>query len=39
MFDDYENHFRIGFGRKNMPEALGRLEEHCDRASTASRCS
>ncbi|WP_226987344.1 hypothetical protein [Parachlamydia acanthamoebae] len=22
------NHFRLGFGRKNMPEALNRLEEY-----------
>ena len=27
VFDDPGNHFRIGFGRKNMPEALARLEE------------
>jgi aspartate/methionine/tyrosine aminotransferase len=27
LFDDDGNHFRIGFGRKNMPEALARLEE------------
>jgi aspartate/methionine/tyrosine aminotransferase len=38
MFDDLENHFRIGFGRKDMPQALARLEEHCRRASRASRC-
>ncbi len=25
------NNFRIGFGRKNMPECLGRLEEHLSR--------
>jgi len=26
---DYDNkHFRIGFGRKNMPEALNKLEEY-----------
>jgi aspartate/methionine/tyrosine aminotransferase len=37
LFDDFENHFRIGFGRKNMPEALGRLEEHCRRRRTISR--
>jgi len=27
VFDDSDNHFRIGFGRMNMPEALARLEE------------
>ena len=27
LFDDPGNHFRIGFGRTNMPEALVRLEE------------
>jgi aspartate/methionine/tyrosine aminotransferase len=27
LFDDPGNHFRIGFGRQNMPEALARLEE------------
>jgi aspartate/methionine/tyrosine aminotransferase len=27
LFDDTGNHFRIGFGRKNMPEALARLQE------------
>jgi aspartate/methionine/tyrosine aminotransferase len=38
VFGDRANHFRIGFGRQNMPEALRRLEEHCRRASHASRC-
>jgi aspartate/methionine/tyrosine aminotransferase len=28
VYDHPGNHFRIGFGRKNMPEALGRLEEY-----------
>jgi aspartate/methionine/tyrosine aminotransferase len=28
LFDDRENHFRIGFGRKNMPEALAQWEAH-----------
>lgn len=38
LFDDdtqpmhLENHFRIGFGRKNMPEALARLQEFLDAA-------
>lgn len=27
LFDDTGNHFRIGFGRANMPQALARLEE------------
>jgi aspartate/methionine/tyrosine aminotransferase len=26
-YDDQGNHFRIGFGRKNMPEAVARLED------------
>lgn len=29
---DYDNkHFRIGFGRENMPEALNKLEEYIDK--------
>jgi aspartate/methionine/tyrosine aminotransferase len=27
-FDDAGNHFRIGFGRRNLPEAVGRLEAY-----------
>jgi aspartate/methionine/tyrosine aminotransferase len=27
LFDQAGNYFRIGFGRRNMPEALGRLEK------------
>jgi aspartate/methionine/tyrosine aminotransferase len=27
VYGDTGNHFRIGFGRRNMPEALARLEE------------
>jgi len=27
IFDDPGNHFRLGFGRKNLPEALEKLEE------------
>jgi aspartate/methionine/tyrosine aminotransferase len=27
LFQDRGNHFRVGFGRRNMPEALGRFEE------------
>ncbi len=29
-FDHPGNHFRIGYGRRNMPEALERLEEYLD---------
>lgn len=28
MYGDTENHFRIGFGRKNAPEAIAVLDEH-----------
>ena len=28
IYDDPGNHFRIGFGRQNMPEALERLEAY-----------
>ena len=27
MYDDHDNHFRIGYGRKNMPAAVARLAE------------
>lgn len=27
IYDDEGNHFRIGFGRKNLPEAIARVEE------------
>jgi aspartate/methionine/tyrosine aminotransferase len=27
IFDDDGNHFRIGFGRKNLPEGVARLDE------------
>lgn len=30
LFGDHKNHFRLGFGRKNMPEAVVRLEEFLD---------
>jgi aspartate/methionine/tyrosine aminotransferase len=30
LFDDNDNHFRIGFGRKNLPEAVSRLEAYLD---------
>jgi len=29
VFDHTGNHFRIGFGRKNMPEALARFDDYC----------
>ena len=28
VYDEHNNHFRVGLGRKNMPEALARLEDH-----------
>ncbi|MCK6585053.1 MAG: aminotransferase class I/II-fold pyridoxal phosphate-dependent enzyme, partial [Anaerolineales bacterium] len=28
MYDDTDNHFRVGLGRKNLPQAVERLEEH-----------
>ncbi len=28
MYDDSNNHFRIGLGRKNLPQAVQRLEEY-----------
>jgi aspartate/methionine/tyrosine aminotransferase len=31
LFDDQENHFRIGYGRKNLPEAVEHLEEYLQR--------
>ncbi len=31
VYDHPGNHFRIGFGRKNMPEALSRLEDFVDK--------
>jgi aspartate/methionine/tyrosine aminotransferase len=27
-YDDLENHFRLGLGRKNLPQAVERLEEY-----------
>jgi aspartate/methionine/tyrosine aminotransferase len=27
VYDDHGNHFRIGFGRKNMPDAVARLDD------------
>ena len=31
VFGDTQNHFRVGFGRTNMPEALARLEAFAER--------
>jgi aspartate/methionine/tyrosine aminotransferase len=31
MYDDAHNHFRLGLGRKNLPEAVERLEEYFSR--------
>jgi hypothetical protein len=31
VFADAGNHFRLGFGRANMPEALARLESYAAR--------
>ena len=28
MYDDSRNHFRLGLGRKNLPQAMERLEEY-----------
>jgi len=28
MYDDPRNHFRLGLGRKNLPQALQRLEKY-----------
>jgi aspartate/methionine/tyrosine aminotransferase len=28
MYDDSRNHFRLGLGRKNLPQAVARLEEY-----------
>lgn len=33
LFDDHGNHFRVGFGRKNLPDALARLDEYLDGVS------
>ena len=30
MYDEHANHFRLGLGRKNLPEAVVRLEEFLD---------
>jgi aspartate/methionine/tyrosine aminotransferase len=28
IYDDTENHFRLGLGRKNLPQAIARLDEY-----------
>jgi len=28
MYDDASNHFRLGLGRKNLPQAVERLEDY-----------
>jgi aspartate/methionine/tyrosine aminotransferase len=33
MYDDRSNHFRLGLGRKNLPEAVSRLEEFLKKSS------
>ena len=33
MYDDHANHFRLGLGRKNLPEAVSKLEEFLVRVS------
>jgi len=32
MYDDSRNHFRLGLGRKNLPQAVERLEEYLPKA-------
>ena len=27
VYDEHDNHFRLGLGRKNLPQAVARLEE------------
>jgi len=31
MYDDTQNHFRLGLGRKNLPQAVERLEEYLNK--------
>jgi aspartate/methionine/tyrosine aminotransferase len=33
IYDDHSNHFRLGLGRKNLPEAVIRLEEFLKKAA------
>jgi hypothetical protein len=32
VYDDARNHFRLGLGRKNLPQAVERLEEYLRRS-------
>jgi hypothetical protein len=34
MYDHPGNHFRLGFARKNMPQALTQLEQFLDARAT-----
>ena len=36
VFDYGDRHFRVGFGRENMPEALGRFREYLQPAASGS---
>ena len=36
MYDEYANHFRLGLGRKNLSEAVIRLEEFLENSSVTS---
>lgn len=31
IYDDSNNHFRLGLGRKNLPQAVGKLEQYLER--------
>jgi aspartate/methionine/tyrosine aminotransferase len=31
LYDDHGNHFRVGLGRKNLPQAVARLEDFLNR--------
>ena len=33
VYDDHANHFRLGIGRKNLPQAISRLNEFLDKGS------
>ena len=33
MYDDRANHFRLGLGRKNLPDAIIKFEEFLEKAS------
>ncbi len=33
MYDDSRNHFRVGLGRKNLPQAVDKLEEYLSKRS------